>query len=299
MKHEGYIPSNNNELRELDETLTRTQGSPEFGDVAPQLRGSGRGKLSTPYKSVLRFSPGAFADEPQTGPDCTSHAARNACDITRAVEMDLKGQPQDWIARGATEPIYGYRGHTGAGMNPTRAIFWVHRVGFLARQKYPFGDLSRYHFPIGDRWGRGGPPKAVRDAASEFPFRYEARIRSVEEARDAIANGYGLVIGSQYGNNGQRDSRGVSRRSGRWNHAMCVGACDDTGSDALFLILNSWGSWNRGGHPEWGPIPGGSFLTPSADMAWMIRTGECLAIGDFTGFPAKDLPDYGATTFLG
>lgn len=304
-RYEGYIPSTARDLKILDKLMVEVQGSIEFSDLAPHLKGTGAGKLSTPFRSVERFAPGCFDQEAQEGPDCTSHAARNAGDISRAVEIDIKGDLEEWIARGATEPIFGARGHNtpGRGMQPARAVQFMHKYGYLVRKKYTFADLSKYNFQIGNRWGgRDGPPKAVRDEAAKHPFRHQARIRSVEEARDAIANGYGVFCGSLYGTDGVRDKRGIWTFNDSFNHAMVWGAVDDgciLTDDLYILVINSWGRWAKGGMPPWGPIPHGAGLIPSRDAEWMIRNGECWVIGDFDGFPARDLPDYGSSSFLG
>lgn len=295
MRHQGYIPSNVKDSTRVDDRLVKRQGSPEFADF--RVKDLGAGKLSTPYKSVLLFYPKAFSDEPQTTGDCTSHGTRNAIDIARAVEIH-NGDPEGWRARTATEPIYGYRGHSSPGMSPALATEWVSNYGSLLRKEYPFADLSKYDSAIGTRWGRSGPPREVRDEASKHPARYFARIRSIEEARDALAAGYGIHVGSPYGTDGRRDRNGLVRRNDSWNHDMAWGAVDDTGRDMTFLVLNSWGRWNDGGHPQWGPIPGGSFLIPSDDAAWCIRNGEAWAVGDVNGFPPRQLPDYGTSEFL-
>lgn len=303
VKHQGYIPSTPLNLKRLEKLLVPIQGSLDFGDVAAPLKGSGAHKVSTPYKSVERFAPGCFDKEAQEGPDCTSHAARNGGDIPRAVEIDVKGEPEEWITRGATEHLYGARGHSGKGMQPALAAGFLHKYGHLLRLKYKFADLSKYVYRVGAGWGgRNGPPQAVRDEAAKHPFRYQARIRSVEEARDALANGYGVFCGSQYGTDGKRDKRGVWKFNDSFNHSMVWGAADDgviLTDDLYFLVVNSWGPWASGGMPDWGPIPKGAGLIPSRDAKWMIETGECWAIGDFDGFPARDLPDYGSRTFLG
>lgn len=301
MNHQGYIPTPPDELRQLERLLGELQGSPEFGDCAAALKGSGAGKLSLPFKSVERFAPGCFDQEAQKGPDCTSHGARNAVDTARAVEIDIKGEPESWLARGATEPIYGARGHSQGGMNVGRAATWVVKTGFLLRLKYDFADLSKYNFSTGDKWGSRGTPDAAQDEAKKHPCRYQARIRSVEEARDAIHNGYGILCGSKYGTDGRRDKRGVWKFNDSWNHCMFWGAADDgvvIPDDLYFLVVNSWGPFAKGPMPEYG-IPKGSGLVPSKDAEWMIENGECWAVGDFDGFPARELPDYGSTNFLG
>lgn len=296
--YQGWIPTPANEQRAVEKMLGRLQGSPEFSDVAPHLKNYGSDKkLATPYKSVIHFHPSAFEDEPQETGDCTSHGARNAADISRSVEIHQHDELEEWVARGATEPIYAYRGHSGQGMNVGRSIQWLTKFGLMVRKDYGFVNLSNYNAYIGSQLGRTGPTKEMRDESAKHPTQYYARIRSVEQARDALAAGYGITCGSQYGNDGTRDQNGVARWNDSWNHCMAWGAYS-LFKDLLFLVLNSWGIWNRGGHPSWGPIPGGSFLIPADHAQYMIDHGECWAVGDFKGFPKKDLPDYGTGDFL-
>jgi hypothetical protein len=75
-------------------------------------------------------------------------------------------------------------------------------------------------------------------------------------------------------------------------------ACDDTGSEPLFLVQNSWGKWNDGGHPEWGNIPDGSFLIRAEAAAGMLAGNGSYAFSNFDGFPVQKLPDYGFDSYL-
>ena len=93
---------------------------PLFGDASSRITDSGKGKLSTPYKSVLKFDKKPYEERQVTG-DCVSHGTRNACDISRAVEIDILGEKESWVARGATEAIYGARGWSGQGMTGSKA----------------------------------------------------------------------------------------------------------------------------------------------------------------------------------
>lgn len=232
--------------------------------------------------------------------NCVSHSTRNACDLTRAVEIDVKGEGESWIARGATEAIYGYRGHGGQGMSCARAATFVSQTGgVLVRKNYPdIADFSRYDGNMGARWGGRGLPDKVIDAANDHQVKTVSLIKTVEEAMDAIANGYGLSVCSNYGFSNRRDSKGFARKSGSWAHAMAWTACDDTGSEPAFLVQNSWGKWNSGGHPEWGPIPDGSFLIQADVAAGMLRQNGAYAFSDFNGFPPQKLPNYGFKEYL-
>ena len=79
---------------------------------------------------------------------------------------------------------------------------------------------------------------------------------------------------------------------------MAWTACDDNGSEPAFLVQNSWGKWNSGGHPDWGNIPDGSFLIHADVAAAMLRQNGAYAFSDFNGFPPQKLPDYGFDSYL-
>ena len=270
-----------------------------FSDGAKKISDSGKGKLSAPFKSVLKFDKKAYSERQSTG-DCVSHATRSAVDLSRAIEIDVKGEAEGWIARGATEAIYGARGHSGQGMSCSRAATFVSQSGgVLVRKNYPgVADFSKYNGNMGAGWGSRGLPDKVIDAANDHQIKTVSLIKTVEEARDALANGYGIAVCSNYGFSNRRDNKGIARKSGSWAHCMAWTACDDTGKEPLFLVQNSWGKWNSGEHPEWGPIPDGSFLIRASDAEGMLRQNGAYAFSNFNGFPPQKLPDYGFEDYL-
>jgi hypothetical protein len=272
---------------------------PLFGDASRKIKNSGKGKLSTPYKSVLKFDKNPYNERQTTG-DCVSHGTRNACDVSRAVEIDIHSERESWIARGATEGIYGYRGHGGQGMSCSRAAEFVSRAGgILVRKNYPgVIDFSKYNSNIGSGWGVRGVPDGVLDLANDHQIKTVSLLKTVEEARDALANGYGIAVCSGHGFSSTRDKKGFARKSGGWAHCMAWIACDDTGSEPAFLVQNSWGKWNDGGHPDWGPIPDGSFLIRAQDAADMLAQQGSYAFSQFDGFPVQKLPSYGFEDYL-
>ena len=270
-----------------------------FGDGAKRIKNSGKNKLSLPYKSVLKFDKNPY-NERQTVGDCVSHGTRNACDITRAVEIDIKGEKESWITRGATEAIYGARGHGGEGMSCSRAAEFVSKTGgIVLRKNYPgIADFSKYNGKLGAGWGGRGLPDKVIDLADNHQIKTVSLVRTVAEARDALANGYGIAVCSNYGFSNKRDSKGFARVSGSWAHCMAWIACDDTNGEPAFLVQNSWGKWNDGGHPEWGPIPDGSFLIHADAAEGMLKQNGSYAFSDFDGFPPQKLPNYGFVDYL-
>jgi len=231
--------------------------------------------------------------------NCVSHGTRNACDVSRAVEIDVHNERESWIARGATEAIYGYRGFSGQGMSCARAAEFVSKVGgIVVRKNYGFVDFSKYNGNLGAGWGGRGLPDKVLDLSNDHQMKTASLIRTVEEARDALANGYGVNVCSNYGFSNTRDKKGFARTSGNWAHSMAWIACDDTGDEPAFLVQNSWGKWNDGGHPEWGPIPEGSFLIHADVAAGMLSANGSYAFSGFDGFPLQKLPSYGFDDYL-
>ena len=235
-----------------------------------------------------KFDPTFGAHERQTTGDCVSHSTRNAVDVTRCHEI-VGGQREAFVARGATEAIYGSRGHGGQGMSCSVAARFVHQDGgILVRKDYGFIDLSKYDSKKGTNWGRRGVPSDVLLESQKHKVKTISLVKSVDEARDAIANGYALSVCSNYGFSSRRDSNGIARRSGSWNHAMSWVAMDDSRevhNETLFLIQNSWGAFNGG--PKRHGQPEGSFWIREKDAAGMLNQNGAWAFSDVDGFPPR------------
>lgn len=101
------------------------------------------------------------------------------------------------------------------------------------------------------------------------------RVSDSVQARAFLHNGYGIVLSTNVGFSNVRDSIGLSYPDRLWYHTMAIIGCDDTRRlhpDSLFLIANSWGEWNSGGEPDWGPIPKGSFLITGTHLDCILQT---------------------------
>ena len=261
---------------------------PVFGAAAYDLSGSGKGKLSLPFKCLLDFDSNFGADERQTTGDCVSHATRNAIDVTRAVEIK-NGQREDFVARGATEGIYQSRGHSGQGMTCSGAARYVNQTGgILLRKDYGAVNLSVYNSSLGAN--HKIPDSVYKNEAQKHQVKTVSNVRTIEEARDALANGYALSVCSGFGFSSKRDSNGIAKRSGNWAHAMAWIACDDTRerfNETLFLVQNSWGVWNSG--PKVHDQPEGSFWIRESDARGMLAEGGSWVFSDVNGFPPRKI----------
>mgnify|MGYP003630581224 CR=1 FL=1 len=262
---------------------------PVFGAAAHHLYGDGEGKVSLPFKSLLKFDPSFGPTERQTTGDCVSHSTRNAVDVTRAVEIDIKGDSEEFVARGATEGIYQSRSHMGQGMTCSGAARYVNQSGgILLRKDYGDVDLSKYNSSLGAK--KRIPKDVYITEAKKHQVKTISNIRTIEEARDALANGYSLSVCSGYGFSSVRDKNGIAKRSSGWSHAMAWIACDDsreTHNETLFLIQNSWGLWNSG--PKKLGQPEGSFWVREKDARGMLSSGGAWVFSDVDGFPARNI----------
>jgi len=220
--------------------------------------------------------------------NCVSHATRNAIDITRAVEIK-NGERESFIVRSATEGIYQSRGHRGQGMTCSGAARYVNQKGgILLRKDYGEVDLSTYDSSLGAK--KQIPNRIYEDEAQKHQVKTISNIRTVEEARDALANGYAMSVCSGYGFSSRRDKNGIAKRSSGWAHAMAWIACDDTKNrlnETLFLVQNSWGAWNTG--PKVHDQPDGSFWIREKDAKGMLSSGSAWVFSDVDGFPAREI----------
>ena len=288
----GYVPSE----RDKDEFLST---NPVRAFSAPS---SGAGKRALLWGYTLTLDPGAYSER-QTVGDCVSHGSRGARELTRSVSLLVRGEPYSWYKRTATEPTYGARGHGGEGMSPARASRFERDVGFCPREDFPgIVDLSVYDGQIGTRWGkRGGVPEEVQSLCRRNKVGTITLIRTVEEARDALFNGYGIHSGQMAAWSSKPNSQNIHPRSSPgWAHDMATVGMDCTREHwpfDVFFIQNSWGRWNTP-VPDWPssfpPQPAGMIVTKADDWEACVRGEDCWVYSDVQGFPARTLPDLGS-----
>ena len=250
--------------------------------------------------------PGAFGEESQTTGDCVSHGSRNARDTTRCVEIVIKGEPEIYHKRGATEPTYGYRGHGGQGMDPARATRFETEFGFLFREPYPeLGiNLSVYNSRTGSAWGRGGPPEKVRQKCQEHRVGKWIAPETGDEALDLLAAGYAAHSGQNVGFASTPNSSGIHPVRGRWAHDMATVGYDlsrEAWPEDVVFVQNSWGDWNTqpACWPAKWPRMAGMITVRLEDwVGRMVEAGSMFFYADVVGVPAKELPDWGSHTYL-
>jgi len=288
----GYVPSE----RDKEEFLSTNPV--QFY----QAFTSGAGQRALLWGYVLELDPLAYSEKQVVG-DCVSHGSRNARDCTRAVSLLVKGDPASWYKRTATEPTYGARGHGGEGMSPARASKFERDVGFVPRDNFPgVVDLSKYDGFIGDRWGkRGGVPQEVQSLCNRNKVGTITLVNTVEAARDALFNGYGIHSGQMAAWSSRPNSQNIHGRSAPgWAHDMASVGMDFSRKHwpfDVFFIANSWGRWNTP-VPDWPsdypPQPPGMIVTKAEDWEVCVRGGDCWVYSDVQGFPPRELPHLGS-----
>lgn len=243
----------------------------------------------------------------QTWQDCTSFGTANAVEATAASQIVVGRQVagwrrifQPWIYGGARKWVLKGQlrgdGATGASVAQLAKEYGLLAVDDPGVPPYR-GDLAR-------EWGRTGPPEHFKPIAARHKVKTVARLKDAADCRDAVCNGYGCIVCSDWGAEGreafrQENGRWVASRRGSWQHCMCIDGYDGSvPGKRYFHVLNSW---PESIHPA--PIDGspvGGFWVEWDDVEYMTRDrmwrgqkiqGDCWAFSDFTGFPANAMPD--------
>ena len=269
---------------------------PIFGSAAPFLAGSGKGKVVLLHKCVEEVTGKSFPIHYQTIGDCVSHGWGLGIDVLKCVQISIDKRPEQWTNETATEVIYagsrveigGGRLGNGDGSLGAWAADWVAKYGIIARGQYGSIDLREYDGQRAKSWGgaRAGVPDDLEPIAKEHPVKTVSLVRSYEEARDAIANGYPVPVCSMQGFASQRDSKGFAKAQGTWPHCMLFMAVDDADGRPGLLCMHSWGP-NWIGGPKRHDQPDGSFWVDAAVADRMLDDGDSFAISNFQGYPSR------------
>lgn len=275
-----------------------------------QFVGSGKGRIVLLHKYLERALGGKVNPHDQEGLDCVGQAYGLGCDTLAATQIYGLGLPEKFEGKASTEAIYagsryeiGYKVHgnarllRGGGSYGSYASEYLRSYGVLVRKRYGDIDLTQYNTRILRDWSSTGIPDHLEPIARQHPVRSHALVKSYAECRDAICNGYPIVLCSNYGfnadcrrhNPGGRDRDGFLNKCGTWYHAMLAFGVDDTDRPGL-LVINSWGPNWVGGPTRHGQ-PDGSFWVDAKNIDGICSQEDTYAISGFVGFPTQTL-DY-------
>lgn len=284
------------------------------------LADSHAGELVFPGEHVMKAFANCWPGAAQDRGDCVSHDTKNAalvslvCDTVSSIADEitklLEGLPEvdpKGISEGvlSTEYFYWFRGYNGDGWSCDAAANVALTKGMLLRNNYPnLGiDLREYSGGLAGKYGAQSPPEEITKAGQEHLIRTCAELKSFEEIRDYLGNGYGVSSCGGEGFSSTRDENGVSVRKGGWSHALALIGADDREiikklyGEPLVLILNSWGKWNSGGRRIYQTnkdIPEGSFWAKWSS----VKNRYYVAFTSVAGWPRRKLPNLGATGLI-
>jgi hypothetical protein len=214
-----------------------------FSAEAQALLGSGEGKTVLLYEAARAVMGRDLDAGPQAIGDCVGWAFAGGVDLLACVEIVAgEAESYDWEGRASTEVIYALsRREYGSanrwidGSSSSWAATAVRKGGTLSRARVGAYDPQRAR-----EWGRTGLPNDLEEEAEEHRVAKTALVGNFAEARDALANGYPVAVGSNVGFATERDAEGFCGRKGKWNHCMKFVAVKDDERPAL-LCMNSPG----------------------------------------------------------
>lgn len=283
--------------KETEKILAATN-MPYFGACSHAVgSNSGMGKKQLLYKFVEAIL-GHYVELVQQIGDCTSFSGIHGLIHLACAEIANGGESESFEGVLSTEYCYGVsrvligNGQLGNqdGSMGSWTVEGLKQYGSIKRAKYGNIDLSQYNPNTAKQWGspRGGPPKELLNIGKEHRIKSYSLVESVEQAVDAIQNGYPVLFCSNQGFSNVRDKDGFLKPQGSWPHAMCGIAQDTEYKRPGICIQNSWPKgWVSG--PKRHEQPDGSFWVDLDVIRSMIRGRDTFVISDYEGYPAKDL----------
>lgn len=225
---------------------------------------------------------------------CVSFGTVAAIEYTMACEL-FRGQDETMVDL-AQEVVYGgSRVEIGGGKLGRRdgsvgawAAEFVRRWGVLPREIVNGHDLREYSETRCREYGLNGVPDDIEPLAKQHPIAAITKVTTVDEARRALASGYGIAVSSSQGFTLRRDEQGFCAPSGSWSHCMAIIGYSMVDKPA-FWICNSWGDKTHTGPAGAGNPPPCGFWADANVVGRMLAAGDSWAFGDLAGFPAKSV----------
>lgn len=247
------------------------------------------------WDAVIAVRGTHFVNQPQQIGDCVSWGMKHAIEYLICVEMKTGPPGQNEFHEVFSPYLYGISRHqvgkdriNGDGSCMAWAVKGVAEYGVLRTNEQ---GVSAYNGTIARNWGRSGPPQKFIEIARQTLVKMSSPVRSANEVRDAICNGYPVPFGAGgigFDRTVEKHGRLVGQRSGSWSHAQCIIGYDGSGSEPLFCVLNSWGPL-AGGKSPIDNSPPGSYWIVERDMEFIARQGDTFAISNFEGFKAREI----------
>lgn len=271
-----------------------TWPNPYFDLAAPNLVRDMEDKDAFLWKAYEKVTGRAWRTHDQDGTGCcVGEGFSAAVEILTCVEIVTGNKRHEYedISAAAVYALsrevgnFMNRGDGSTGAWAAKALM---RDGCVSCEEA--GDdntTGQRHAQLARQWGRSGLPASLKALAKKHTIGTASVVRSPEEVRAALVNGYPVAICSNVGfEPTRRDADGFCRPGGNWPHCMVIAGyrADKRG----FLVINSWGPSNPSGPKTLGQ-PDGSFWISWDACARVVRSGESYAISAFEGYPARKL----------
>lgn len=223
--------------------------------------------------------------------DCVGNGAAGAVDYMEAYEIGWKGEEEEYH-RAYAPFIYGTsRVQIGGGRIPGDGSTGAWAAAAMVKYGILFSDdagVPPYSGSVSKKWGDPpGPPSEFMRLAKDNLVKSAARLRSIDEVRQALSNYYPVTIASSRGFAMKpvvKDGYHVFKPQGTWMHQMCLLGWMDEPFAAAYR-MNSWGE-NPHGKPLNGEPPGGAWnLASDLEQEIKTRDVELYALSLFNGFP--------------
>ena len=230
---------------------------------------------------------------------CVGHGFATAINYAIAVQSALRrGPPIDPNVFIAPEVIYGGSRVNANGMRRpfpmdgstgADAARFITTDGCCDRGIYGPYDVSKYSESMCRRLGQDGIRGELLDACRKNIVGSAALVKTGDELKKAILQGYPVAVCSNVGfaRQSSRDADGFLEARGQWMHCMAfIGFRKDKNA---FYCMNSWGeNWITGPTGPGEPPPGG-FWVKFETAHRMMTQGDSYAISNVKGFPRRKI----------
>lgn len=286
------------------------------------LMGTGAGKRAINFAYIMKVMASALAGAQSMG-NCVAWAERELSNTLVGMAI-AAGDMRRMDYRHGTALVYGSRGTMSQGMDLGTAAQIVSTIGQSEEKDYGNGlDLSTQSLDenAGNKWGRGGPPQALKDAVKGDTIKKTWYIQDLtaDLLKDALYNEGVINTGSTWTGKGPANPVCAGLKSIGGHSQACLGYDDtdefrawyqQTAGSAVpageFAVImdQSWPpNWIAlTNWPEhlWGPRPEGAWVLWFKHFVQLCggRYGECQAQTGVNGFVPRRLPDWGTWSYL-
>lgn len=280
-----------------------TMEKPLFSSAAPHLSGSGD-KKDVLFWEFEEKATGKIQDSwnQKSVGSCVGFASARAVTDLLYIQIVQNNESYpgydanpEMIYAGSRCEVGGWFGDYNDGSIGAYAAKFITNWGILYSKKYGNLDLSVYDENRCRQFGAKGVPDDLEPVAKERPVKQTALMQNVNQVRDAIANGYPVMICGKFGREMKRRPDGFCQVQGQWMHAQeLCGVCVVKGNRPAIAYRNSWadylGSANNKVTLESGreiTLPMGVYLSDFDDVDKECRANDTFSYAHATGYPAQ------------